>query len=178
MDSNQDAYEQRSRFGMALELQRLSDEVSRLTENQLLQDSATAAVMERAEKAEAELSALRSQPQGEPVCPNCISPWKCNGPHITEREAMSEYWTAPLVPEAELAALRAELTEQCRLNGMGQEREARLMAQLQEAERKLKRICKCEFSSGGVLKKSCEYHNQREKVAERKLAALMKEGGE
>jgi hypothetical protein len=30
-----------------------------------------------------------------------------------------------------------ELAEQCRLNGMGAEREARLMAQLQEAERKL-----------------------------------------
>jgi len=45
----------------------LQAEISRLTENQLLQDSATAAVMERAEKAEAELSALRSQPQGEPV---------------------------------------------------------------------------------------------------------------
>jgi len=32
-------------------------------------------------------------------------------------------------------------------------------------ECKLKRQCKCAFSSGGVLKKSCEYHNQREKVA-------------
>lgn len=68
-----------------------------------------------------------SVPQGEPMCPNCISPWKCNGPHI---------------PEAELAALRAELAEQCRLNGMGQEREARLMAQLQEAERKLAELMK------------------------------------
>jgi len=84
-----------------------------------------------------------SVPQGEPVCPNCCTPWKCNGPHITESKGvMSEYWTAPLVPEAELAALRAELTEQCRLNGMGQEREARLMAQLQEAERKLAELMK------------------------------------
>ena len=72
-----------------------------------------------------------------------------------------------LVPEGKLAALQSDLTEQCRLNGMGQQREARLMAQLQEAERKLKRICKCEFSAGGVLKKSCEYHNQREVAVER-----------
>ena len=47
-----------------------------------------------------------------------------------------------LVPEGELAALRAEVAEQCRLNGMGQEREARLMAQLQEAERKLAELMK------------------------------------
>lgn len=37
----------------------LQAEISRLTENQRLQDSATAAVMERAEKAEAELAACR-----------------------------------------------------------------------------------------------------------------------
>ena len=61
----------------------------------------------------------------------------------------------------------AELAEQCRLNAMGSEREARLMAKLQEVERKLKRMCKCEFSAGGVLKKSCEYHNQREVAIER-----------
>lgn len=54
--------------------------------------------------------------------------------------------------------------EQCRLNAMGAEREAKLMAELERLKR---RQCKCEFSSGGVLKKSCEYHNQREKVAER-----------
>ena len=42
-----------------------------------------------------------------------------------------------LVPEGKLAALQSDLAEQCRLNAMGQEREARLMAQLQEAERKL-----------------------------------------
>ena len=41
------------------ELAAAKAEVSRLTENQLLQDSATAAVMERAEKAEAELTACR-----------------------------------------------------------------------------------------------------------------------
>jgi hypothetical protein len=35
-----------------------------------------------------------------------------------------------------------ELAEQCRLNGMGAEREARLMAQLQEAERKLAELIK------------------------------------
>jgi len=38
------------------EIIRLKDEISRLTENQRLQDSATAAVMERAERAEAELA--------------------------------------------------------------------------------------------------------------------------
>jgi hypothetical protein len=58
---NQTAYEHKARVGMALELQRLSDEVSRLTENQRLQDSATAAVMERAEKAEAELAACQKK---------------------------------------------------------------------------------------------------------------------
>jgi len=41
------------------EIIRLKDEISRLTENQRLQDSATAAVMERAEKAEAELAASK-----------------------------------------------------------------------------------------------------------------------
>jgi hypothetical protein len=50
--------------------------------------------------------------------------------------------TGVLVPEQELAALQFDLTEQCRLNGMGQEREARLMAQLQEAERKLAALMK------------------------------------
>jgi hypothetical protein len=61
-------------------------------------------------------------------CPNCVSLWKCNGPHIPE--------------DNELAALRAELTEQCRLSAMGSEREARLMAKLQEAERKLAALMK------------------------------------
>jgi len=41
------------------ELAAAQAEISRLTENQRLQDSATAAVMERAEKAEAELAACR-----------------------------------------------------------------------------------------------------------------------
>jgi len=41
------------------EIDRLQPEISRLTENQRLQDSATAAVMERAEKAEAELAKCR-----------------------------------------------------------------------------------------------------------------------
>ena len=62
------------------------------------------------------------------LCPNCVSQWKCNGPHIPE--------------DNELAALQFDLTEQCRLNGMGQEREARLMAQLQEAKRKLAELMK------------------------------------
>ncbi len=35
--------------------------------------------------------------------------------------------------DARIAALEAEVAEQCRLNGMGSEREARLMAQLAEA---------------------------------------------
>jgi hypothetical protein len=48
--------------------------------------------------------------------------------------------------QVELAESQAELTEQCRLNGMGQEREARLMAQLQEAERKL-----AEYECIGVI---------------------------
>jgi hypothetical protein len=48
-------------------------EISRLTENQRLQDSATAAVMERAEKAEAELAACRED--GTP-----LYLWK-NGDH-------------------------------------------------------------------------------------------------
>jgi hypothetical protein len=75
----------------------------------------------------------------------------------TYRKPTDEEWAS------ELAALRAEnerldaanvglaqeshnlqfdLTEQCRLNGMGQEREARLMAKLQEAERKLAALMK------------------------------------
>ena len=49
--------------------------------------------------------------------------------------------------QVELAESQAELTEQCRLNGMGQEREARLMAQLQEAERKLAELMKLNPSS-------------------------------
>jgi DNA repair ATPase RecN len=70
---NQTAYEQKARVGMALELQRISDElvaakaelaeaeasIAHLRHCARLQDSATAAVMERAEKAEAELAALR-----------------------------------------------------------------------------------------------------------------------
>jgi hypothetical protein len=48
--------------------------------------------------------------------------------------------------------------------------------EIEELERKLKRICKCEFSSGGVLKKSCEYHNQREVAVERKLREAHREG--
>jgi len=43
----------------ASHVDRLTAQISRLTENQRLQDSATAAVMERAEKAEAELAAFR-----------------------------------------------------------------------------------------------------------------------
>jgi hypothetical protein len=89
-----------------------------------------------------------------------------NHPAMT-RNVVQLYAAPPADGVDELAALQSELTEQCRLNGMGQEREARLMAQLQEAERKIKRICRCEFSAGGVLKQSCEYHSKREEVAER-----------
>jgi len=46
------------------ELAAAKAEISRLTENQLLQDSATAAVLERAEKAEAELAACRDEKTG------------------------------------------------------------------------------------------------------------------
>ena len=29
------------------------------------------------------------EPQGDPeyMCPNCVTPWKCNGPHIPEAGA-------------------------------------------------------------------------------------------
>ena len=52
--------EDRKRVGeLTEELAAAKAEISRLTENQRLQDSATAAVMERAETAEAEIAALR-----------------------------------------------------------------------------------------------------------------------
>jgi hypothetical protein len=25
------------------------------------------------------------------MCPNCVTPWKCNGPHLTGEEDMDEY---------------------------------------------------------------------------------------
>jgi hypothetical protein len=33
-------------------------------------------------------------PEGEYLCPNCVTPWKCNGPHIPEpaqRDERAEY---------------------------------------------------------------------------------------
>ena len=41
---------------------------------------------------------------------------------------------------AELRRLHAEVEEQCRLNGMGQEREARLMAENEELRRTVRLI--------------------------------------
>jgi hypothetical protein len=123
-----------------------------------------------------------SVPQGEPVAVVYVADPIPEGTHgrwmswlvnpVNLPNNMKLYAATPadgvpragvLVPEGELAALRAEnerldaanvglaqeshnlqfdLTEQCRLNGMGQEREARLMAQLQEAERKLAELMK------------------------------------
>jgi hypothetical protein len=52
----------------ASEVDRLIAEISRLTENQRLQDSATAAVMERAERAEAALELNRAILAGARNC--------------------------------------------------------------------------------------------------------------
>jgi hypothetical protein len=99
-----------------------------------------------------EIEAL--QPQGEPVAyvwDEAAYPdgdvrgrgWhEAMGRHHPNHPAMTRnvvqlYAAPPADGVDELAALQSELAEQCRLNGMGSEREARLMAQLQEAERKL-----------------------------------------
>lgn len=59
-----------------------------------------------------------------------------------------------------LEELKDELCE-AQLRLLGCKRAVTLeKSRAEEAERKLKRICKCEFSSGGVLKKPCEYHNR------------------
>jgi hypothetical protein len=71
MNNQEEAEKQRARVARE---QRFNDRlaeseasIAHLRHCARLQDSATAAVMEQAEKAEAELAALRSQPQGEPV---------------------------------------------------------------------------------------------------------------
>jgi hypothetical protein len=28
----------------------------------------------------------------EYMCPNCVTPWKCNGPHIPEPYDVKDYW--------------------------------------------------------------------------------------
>jgi len=109
-------------------------------------------------------------------CPKCAKCSLCG--KVTSDGCFNEYCPAEELnteqPVPELATLRAEVAELKRLQRQSDEmvtalhREAKeWRTKAEEAERKLKRICKCEFSSGGVLKKSCEYHNQREEVAKR-----------
>lgn len=66
---------------------------------------------------------------------NTQCPGKCAG---VCGEALWENPSSPLVEE--LVLLRSELQEQARLVGMGSEREARLMAQLEEARKELQRV--------------------------------------
>jgi len=63
--------------------------------------------------------------------------------------------------DSQLAALRADLTEQCRLNAMGQEREARLMAEVAELKRQLE--------LPPDLPTALRYWMRRTEEAERKL---------
>lgn len=34
---------------------------------------------------EMELRSLASAGIADDLCPNCVTPWKCNGPHLTRR---------------------------------------------------------------------------------------------
>jgi flavin-binding protein dodecin len=109
------------------------------------------------------------------------------------RNVVQLYAAPPADGVDELAALRAELTEQCRLNGMGQQREARLMAQLQEAERKLAEaernaleraletvdeLLQAETISKHADKSFCFIARDALARAKTAIRALMNEGGE
>lgn len=58
-------------------------------------------------------------------CPQCGDAYETNS------------WEPVECPFCNVNKLERELAEQCRLNGMGAEREAKLMAQLAEAKREL-----------------------------------------
>lgn len=58
----------------------------------------------RAERAEAKLTPSPGQDFDEYMCPNCVTPWKCNGPHIPEPSCASEPDVAGLVEKFEAAA--------------------------------------------------------------------------
>jgi hypothetical protein len=68
--------------------------------------------------------------------------------------------------QAELAALRAEVAEQCRLNAMGAEREAKLMAEVAELKGQLR---SAGFDYVGAMEDRKMWRGRAE-VAERKLA--------
>ena len=59
---------------------------------------------------------------------------------IEDLELNHEYCPKDVILQAaaELRRLHAEVEEQCRLNAMGQEREARLMAEVEQLKRQLK----------------------------------------
>lgn len=38
------------------------------------------------DRAAAAARALAGQPTDDYLCPNCVTPWKCNGPHIPDPE--------------------------------------------------------------------------------------------
>lgn len=52
----------------------------------------------------------------QPMCPNCVTPWKCNGPHITEGANMPTTSRTPLTDSekalcAHIRSLETALTE-------------------------------------------------------------------
>lgn len=64
----------------------------------------------------------------QPMCPNCVTPWKCNGPHITEGANM----TALTESRAECERLRVQCQEEIRLRSVAA---ARAIAAETEFER-------------------------------------------
>jgi hypothetical protein len=47
----------------------------------------------------------RTELDGTGMCPNCLTPWKCNGPHLPDQEMRLEKmmdecmcWNGPAVP--------------------------------------------------------------------------------
>jgi len=95
---------------------------------------------------------LRSQPQGEPVRFATATPATFATLEHKRRRTVATVATVTVAksPEGQAVIDAARCIRHC-----------------EEAERKLKRICACEFSSGGVLKQLCEFHYKREVAVER-----------
>ncbi len=78
---------------------------------------------------------------------------------------------------AELRRLHAEVQEQCRLNAMGQEREARLMAQRNELLKALRDAACCIQDWGGYASEYFQSKNDLKGDIERAKAAIAKAEG-
>lgn len=91
-------------------------------------------------------------------CPQCGDAYETNS------------WEPVECPFCNVNKLERELAEQCRLNGMGAEREAKLMAQLAEAKRELDNAesdkRQADTDTIRALRERNEARQQRDRLAE------------